>query len=158
MLSVRYIHIVIPLIFLTTCTSAEKTKNAKQKWDVLTSGALCDITNPRQVLIKNQSDFGKLWQESFSFTSIESKPVVDFTTKWVIAAYLGKVTSGGHTIEVKDISSNENTYRVILKHNKPGSGCVTTAAIEYPFIFVSIDHLPIDKASFTTTTEQYKCE
>ena len=168
MISAKTMCLLFSNFLLVSCTSIDNTKskeglsvvtNSIQKWEVLASGMQCDITSPKQVLIKNQADFNKLWQETFSRTGIESvKPVVDFTSKWVLAAYIGKGNSGGHSIGIKEINGADNTIIIILKHLKPGSGCATAAVIAHPYTFVSVEHFLVDKTEFKVVQEEYKCE
>ena len=164
MLSLKCIWVFLSYFLLAACSSADKTKNegglstanTTQKWKVLASGTLCDIRNPKQVLIKKQTDFDKLWQETFANNSGEiQKPIIDFTTEWVIAAYLGKVNSGGHSIEIK---KENNVNKIVVTHHKPGRGCATATVIQYPYTFVSTEHFLLDKAEFKIVLEEYKCE
>jgi hypothetical protein len=156
--------LAILFFVLTSCSSrnnsgSDNSSINNQEWKLLLSERQCAITAPKQVLIKNQSDFDKLWQETFEgIGQRPQKPVVNFSEKWIIACYLGEVNTGGHEISIEKIQTDKNLTTVIIKHVKPGVGCMTTMAIEYPFIMVAVSQFSPHKVEFKTVIEERKCE
>ena len=149
---------------LAACSSTGspgKDNNAKnaQDWKVLISERQCAVSVPREELIKTQADFDRIWEQTFKDTDYRpEKPVVNFSEKWIIASYLGEVNTGGHEIELKEIKTGKDLTTIIVKHIKPGPGCMNSMAIEYPFIMVAVSHFSPDKVEFKTLSEEQKCE
>ena len=138
----------------TSTKKEEPTTNPSTGWQVIAKGNQSAIQEARQVVIKSQAEFDKLWKEAFEgVTMTDPKPTVNFNEKWVVVGFLGAVSSGGHSIDVQEVKEDLITF----KHVKPGRGCMSSMAIEYPFVMASIDQ-KIDKAGFKTVTEEKHCE
>jgi hypothetical protein len=143
-------------------TNNEKLKDTMQvslKWDVVAKGTQCAVQASKQLFVKNQADFDQLWKKSFEgIDIITEKPTINFAEKWVIAAFTGRVNTGGYDIEIKEIKATETEKMVFIKNIKPGTGCMTTAAEESPFLFATIAHFSTGNIGFTIINEEKKCE
>jgi len=159
--------LMLSFIQLSACSSSENSKknneqvvsSTTQSWQVVAKGNQCAIQESRQVLIKSEADFDKLWKETFNGVYMpDPKPAIDFSKKWVVAAFLGTVNTGGHSIEIKEIKQEGTTATVTLKHTKPGAGCMSSMAIEFPFVMATVNQLSSDKTEFKIIVEEKKCE
>jgi len=72
-------------------------------------------------------------------------PDVDFSTKMVLAVVMGERTSGGYSIDIKEILVKGGALTVVVKSRSPAPGEIVTLALTNPYDIVSIDRteLPI---------------
>ena len=80
------------------------------------------------VLVKNESDWDKVWiQAKGKIDPLPSKPTVDFSKQYVIAAFMGERPSSGFRIEISAIEKRANILDVyIKKYETPGMLTVVT--------------------------------
>lgn len=134
----------------------EKEVTTPATWQVVAKGNQSSIQEARNVIIKSQAEFDKLWKEAFEGVHMtDGKPTINFNEKWVVAAFLGMVNTGGHELDIKDIAADGT---ITLKHIKPGTGCMSSMAIEFPYVIATVNHLSSAKQGFKTVTEEKKCE
>ena len=139
--------------------TAKDNMPANYKWDIVAKGTHCAVQSFKQVLVKNQAEFDELWKKSFEgIDIITEKPSINFNEKWVIAAFMGRVNTGGHDIEIKEIKDSDAGKMVFIKNTRPGAGCMTTTAEESPFLIATIDHLSSGNIGFTIIYEEKKCD
>lgn len=140
-----------------TISTNNPTKPVQQ--EVIATGTQCAIEKSRQVIVKTQAEFDKLWKEAFAGIDMApEKPQVNFSEKWVVGLFLGMMSSGGHSVELKEIKVDNGMATLMVKHIKPGAGCISSMAIEYPYLIASITQLGDTKTEFKTMTEEKKCE
>ena len=129
------------------------------KSEILQKGNQCAILKERQLLITNAQEFEKIWGETFSGVDMApQKPEVDFSKSWVVAAYLGEMNKGGFDVNVDSVALDNNLLIITIKHIKPGANCISTMAIEYPYVFARIDLQKTDKAKFRIVSEIKDCD
>lgn len=132
---------------------------AAPAWEELVSETQCAIDKPRQVLIRTDAELDRTWKESQSGIDIGlSKPKVDFSRKWVIAGFLGMVSTSGHKLEIQSVEAGPSVTVIVLRHTRPGPGCMTAQVIEFPCFFASIDHFSPATVEFKTVLVDTKCE
>jgi len=162
----QYLLIFIAgLLQIASCDSAEKSKSqtkpdsAKNNWTVLLTGQQCEIEEGKNIIIKSQTDFDNLWNEMHSDRPDQpEKPKVDFQSKWVIACFLGNVSSAGHSIEMKSVTNETDETIIYLLHKRPGSDCISAQVIESPYLLVSIDQFKPDAVEFRVEVLDENCE
>ena len=71
-------------------------------------------------------------------------PAVDFGTRMVIVAALGRQTTGGYSITIGGATRESELIVVKIVQQSPGSGCATTAGFTEP---VDIAVVPTDDRS-----------
>ena len=145
---------------LSTADNTNKqTPSSVQELKVIASGTQCAVEKAKQVVVKTQAEFDKLWKETFSGVDMApEKPAVNFAEKWVVAAYLGMVSNGGHSIAVTEVKTESGSSVIMLKHTKPGQGCMNSMAIEFPFVLATVNQFSGDKSEFKTMVEEKKCD
>lgn len=139
--------------------TASVMKDSTIKWDIVAKGTQCAVREPGQGLIMSQATFDSLWNKSFKGTDIPvEKPVIDFKNKWVIFAFKGFVSNGGHNVDIKSISQATDEISVVISHVKPGKGCMSSMAEEYPYVIATINPVSGKKFNFKVEEEEKVCE
>ena len=139
---------------------AAKSNMGKSKieWAVLDKGSQCALETRQQTILKSAKEFDEAWANAFMGVDMApKKPTVDFSKDWVILASLGMINTGGHQLDIADVSEADGATVIALKHRKPKQGCMTTMSVEFPYIFARVAHFAAP-AKFTTTDEEYSCE
>ena len=156
---------LVGFLQVTSCTSSEENKSqtneslAKDSWTVLLSGQQCGIEVAKNVLVKTQTDFDKLWNDFKTDQPDQpDKPKVDFQSKWVIASFLGNVSSAGHSIEIKSVTNEKDETIIYMLHKRPGPDCISAQVIESPYLLVSIDQFKPDAVKFRIDILDEKCD
>lgn len=160
----HYLLLFVVLLEMTTCTTVEERSqpnnaSVENNWSPLLTGQDCGIEESRNLVVKSQDAFDTLWKEMQADRPDQpQKPRVDFSTHWVIACFLGNVSSAGHSIAIKAVTKQSNQTLIELIHKKPGAGCLTAQVIESPFLLAAIEHYRPETTKFTTTVVETNCE
>jgi len=157
---------IVCLLLLSFCSDVGRSNNPNPgmskgtlEWQILVSETQCSIDKPRQMLIKSEEEFDKIWKESQSGIEMgPAKPKVDFSKQWVIAGFLGWVKSSGYKLEIKSVETGSAATVITLLQKRPGPGCMNAQVIEFPYFFASINHFSPETVQFKTVTEDVKCE
>ncbi len=152
-------------LFQVSCSSTGNNKaNEKTamdvniKWEVVAKGTQCATKEAKQVIIKDQVAYDAFWASSIENNDIPiEKPAINFSEKWVIAAFKGNVSNGGHDVEIKKIVQKDKNTIITIKHIKPGQGCMSSMAEESPFLIATINHLTTDQIKFEIVQEDKIC-
>ncbi len=138
--------------------SSENLKKADMNWSVITAGNQCGIEEPKQVIIQTQEAFDSLWQSCFqNMPAPIAKPTIDFSKEWVMAYFQGYTKSGGHNLTIDSITPSEIGAKVAITHKKPGKNCVSTMAVEFPYVLARIEHFKPIKAEYKVTEKEVDC-
>jgi hypothetical protein len=158
------IVIAISFLFAACIYNVDAKNPAKsQAWELLLQERHCAIYEPKNVVVKSQSEFDALWEQSlkgvdFGPLKPTLKPQVDFAKKWVIACFLGTVNTGGHLLEIQSIQAGSASTLITIVHKRPGANCVTPQVIESPYFIAAVDHFVPEKAEFKIITKDLPCE
>jgi hypothetical protein len=163
-----FFQLVLCLIFINvSCVESNSQSSSNSntaqttndmKWSIIISDNQCGIEVAKNVVIKSQKEYDDLWKECFqNMPTVEKAPAVDFTKEWVIGVFLGTINKGGHKVTVDSISSSESMIKVSTIHTKPGSNCLTTMAIEFPFAIVRVENSVSKKVDFETKDKIEEC-
>jgi len=138
---------------------ANPNQETNQDWVVLATGNQCAVENSQQIVLKSEEAFNKFWEETFSgFDMPPTQASVDFNNRWVVAAFMGMQRKGGFSAEVISLTEKEQSTEILLQHLKPGPDCMSTMAIEFPFLIVSIKKPSSEEISFQVMEKVYTCE
>lgn len=149
------------------CSNAGKSgsspTNVKQdsteQWNIISKGTQCLIDETSNYLIKTTGDFEKEWTRAFDGMDMPpEKPEVDFTKSWVIAGYMGEKSNGGFQMDIDSIINKNDTLIITIKHIQPGVNCISSMAIEYPYMFTVIDKSSAVNTDFIIVTEIKDCK
>jgi hypothetical protein len=99
-----------------------------------------DYAFPRtELVIRTETEWETLWPTLESRRSPKSgAPTVDFNTETVVLASTGTQGSGGHSIEILEVSTSGTLLRVRVRTTSPGRDCATTAALVNPVVLARV--------------------
>ena len=97
-------------------------------FQAILAGAHSLVDTASVVLVKNERDWEKTWvQAKGKIDPLPSKPSVDFSRQYVIAAFMGERPSSGYHIEISNIEKKGGTLDVyVKKYETPGMLTVIT--------------------------------
>lgn len=102
-------------------------------------GSQSGIVEPRQVVIKDEVEWQRLWGEHQPpGQPARSLPGVDFTKEMVIFVAIGQRFSGGFTIEIEKVETSRGRLTIFVREAVPPSGAMVTQALTAPFEIVAI--------------------
>ncbi len=105
---------------------------------VVSKGAVSGIREPRQTVIKDQTEWEKFWTLHQPGQGTNRKPpVVDFTKEIIIALTLGQQRTGGYAIAVTGVEAAGDRLRISVKRSAPKPGMMVTQALTAPFCIVA---------------------
>ncbi|MCB0402822.1 MAG: protease complex subunit PrcB family protein [Flavobacteriales bacterium] len=116
-------------------------KQKKENLPVLeiASGNNSGFETPTMKVISTMEDLSQTWEIAYkNYLKKKEFPAVDLEEFDVILVALGERNSGGYSIQVESAVSIGNAVTVTVIETKPGSNCMTTEAITYPFQLVQI--------------------
>jgi hypothetical protein len=142
----------------TGSADQKKTENATAGWVILDKGTQCSINVSSQILIKTPDEFQSEWNRAFSGMGIKPQmPQVDFSKSWVVAAFMGEKNKGGFEVNMASLEEKSDSLVVTISHISPGPNCMSSMAIEYPYIFAEIALLPALKVEIRVKEEIRDC-
>jgi hypothetical protein len=62
---------------------------------------------------------------------------VDWATEMVVVYALGQRSTGGFDAVVERVLADDGVLRVFVREDRPGRGCVTSAALSNPYRLVA---------------------
>ena len=69
---------------------------------------------------------------------------------------MGEQTTGGYSLEIKDVNKVEDKTEVIVKENKPGKNSVVTDALTTPTIMIEFPEMQKNIVIKNTAGEEFK--
>jgi uncharacterized membrane protein len=132
------------LLFIVNL-AAEDCAPESKPWREVASGSQSNIQESTRQVIQTEEEWLKWWEKHNTVemgidgkTAPMSPPVVDFEKETVLAATLGKRSTGGHTIRFTDIRRQDDLVTATLQIKSPGSDDLVTMALTSPFAFIAI--------------------
>ena len=133
------IFISILFLFASCNGSKNKVTVSNVKFDSLAHDYYCSIDEKKQVVVKNDAEYRKIWDEVYmNLDQMPRIPDVDFEKYTVVAVFMGIQKSGGFDIKITNISGNDEKLIVDVTETSPGVNCMVTDAITKPYEFVKI--------------------
>ena len=142
------------------CKSQQSTEEKTSiNFSQISSGTACGIEKAQNLLIRDQETFNNLWEQYGSNQLPPPKvPVIDFSTKYIIAVFMGTKPNGGYRIKITDMKKVGSLLQVNAVQIKPGPSCMSTMALTQPFQMVSIDKMEISDAAFNMSEQVDPCK
>jgi hypothetical protein len=103
-----------------------------------------NIKGARRLVIRDPATWAQFWSE----LGAGVRPEVDFRHDLVIAVASGERSSGGHDIEVRQVTRADGQLRIAVMETSPSTGCVTTAAMTQPVDVVMVPAAGVTGWSF----------
>lgn len=102
-------------------------------------GEASGIVGKRLQVVRDSDEFSTLWAEHVAvFAPMPAQPVVDFSTRMVVAVFSGRRPSGGYSATVTRIAEYEDFVDVVVELESPGDGCTTAAMVTHPHHMVTV--------------------
>jgi hypothetical protein len=102
------------------------------------------IKGSRRLVIRDPATWAQFWSE----LGAGVRPEVDFRHDLVIAVASGERSTGGHDIEVRQVTKAGGQLRISIMETSPSTGCVTTAAQTQPVDVVMVPAAGVTGWSF----------
>lgn len=103
-----------------------------------------NIRGARRLVIRDPATWARFWSE----LGAGVRPEVDFRSDLVIAVASGERATGGHDIEVRQVTRAGSQLRIDVLETTPSSGCVTTQALTQPVDVVMVPAAGVTGWSF----------
>jgi hypothetical protein len=141
-----------------TLKEGKKNTGSQRNFEVIEKGTQSAVKTERQLLITSKEEFAKIWEENFSAVYMPPKiPEIDFSKNMIVAAWLGEKNTGGFDIEIQSVTTENNVLVITFRHIQPGKTCMSSMALEYPFLFAVTEKFPVEKSSFHIIKEIREC-
>ncbi len=98
-------------------------------------GTLSGIERARQVAVRAETEWRTLWSEH---APEQQPPRVDFTTRTVIAVFLGSRNSAGFDVEITGVDRQGNGLTVRYRETRPDPSQMVAQIITAPFHIISV--------------------
>ena len=118
----------LPIQFLGLFSAGAKEVKIEREW----RGNCIAIVAPKDLVIKDRENWGKLWKEMG-----QNAPAVDFDKFTALACFMGRRNTGGYSIKISSVVELANGLQANIEKRHPGRGPVTMA-ITGPYHIVLI--------------------
>lgn len=106
------------------------------KYEEIARGINCGINTEKNYVIKNNGEWKAFWAElNKNQSSIKPQPIINFDEDMIIAITLGQKNTGGYSIQIDNLISNNRDLAVSAIKAEPNGGIVTQA-ITQPYVVV----------------------
>lgn len=107
--------------------------------EVLYSSPLSGFDQPRRFAVRERAAWFELWaQMTANLAPSPDPPSVDFTRQTVLVAAMGNRSSGGYSIAIPDVGTEDSRLFAVVESMSPGLGCTTTQSLTAPVAAVSV--------------------
>ena len=86
---------------------------------------------------------------------ISGEEIVEYKGNYYLFIKMGKHSTGGYSIELRDIKVSGKDVTITVNERHPGETCTVTDALTYPYLVVKFNKKPNYK--FKRNIETYKC-
>ncbi len=104
----------------------------------LVRGTMSQMTRPAHVVVRDEFGWKALWR---AHAGEDPSPPVDFSTRMVVAVFMGTKPTGGYSIEVTSARRETGTIVVSYTEKTPAAGAMLAQVLTAPFHIVT---LPLD--------------
>jgi protease stability complex PrcB-like protein len=133
-------YLTLLSILIVACSSQSTNNSSKSlPFQTLEHSQNSAITGPRQLVIRDSSNWQSLWREhTANIQPHPAIPNVDFNQHMVIGVFLGERPNLCYQVTIESIEKYSNKKIIVgYKETKP-SGGVCAQAIAYPVHLVSV--------------------
>jgi hypothetical protein len=121
--------VAVLLCFAATSAALEQVPPAELVTTVA-QGAMSNIEEPRQVVVRTAAEWQALWKEH---DAQNAAPVVDFTQSIVVAVFLGTRPTAGFAVEIAAVKTAGGRAVVEYRERRPARGALAAQVITAPF-------------------------
>lgn len=110
---------------------------------------------PADLVARRNFEFQAIWSLHAPGTTA---PAVDFSQYDVYCTFMGKLSSGGVTTEIGNVTSFGNNIEVIIDLHVPGINCNVITVITNPFHIVKVPKQPNIPVRFIYNVHAKSCQ
>jgi hypothetical protein len=103
--------------------------------ETIARDSMSGVDQPRQAVARNNDEWSALWQQHAGRKPL---PKVDFTTRTVVAVFLGSRPSAGYSVEVVRTRQDGKTLIVEWREVAPAADSLVAQVLTSPAALVSI--------------------
>ena len=103
--------------------------------NIVAQGAMSNIEEPRQAVVRTAAEWQALWQQH---DPGGTPPAVDFTQSMVVAIFLGSRPTTGFAVEIRAMKTDGNATVVEYIERQPPPDGIVAEVITSPFQAVRI--------------------
>lgn len=122
---------------LLSCASGPAHGDSSSRrpvFETVARGSQSGVLNQREVLIESEYAFDRLWREIHAGRSpLPRKPSIEFETVQIAAVFAGEKPSGGYSIEITALQTEEEHLTVYFREQGPAPGDIVTQALTHPY-------------------------
>jgi hypothetical protein len=122
--------IVLSLILVTAMQAA-----APSPVHVISREMMSMVEEPKQTVARSAAEWDSLWRQH---AGDKPAPAVDFTTRTVVAIFLGTRSSAGYSADVTGVRPGDGGVIVEWQERRPEKGQVAAQVLTSPAVIVSI--------------------
>ncbi len=126
------------------------------EFDAIEKGFFSGITERKNVVIRTQDQWAKLWNKHTS-TRIPhpEAPVIALTENIILAVFMGEKASGGFAVEITRVEKCGDELVVFFSEVEPSPDAVVTAVLTQPYHIIKIEKIGL-QIKFKKSEEERK--
>jgi hypothetical protein len=111
-------------------------------------GDQSNIDQPRQVVVRNDAEWRKLWQQHAPDRPL---PAVDFSKESVVAIFMGSRPTAGYSVTILSTTEGGGALIVRYRETRPAPGAITAQILTFPYHIVAIPKSTAPNVKFEKT-------
>lgn len=105
----------------------------------LDRGAQSNVREGRQVVVRTDSEWARLWQEH---AGERQRPAVNFATDMVLGVFMGNRPTAGYRVEILSATPRDGTLVVRYQELTPGRDAMTAQILTAAYQLVAVPSRP----------------
>ena len=109
-------------------------------WEVMARGNQAQgFDGPSYQMVANEAQLLELWNRAHSAQlTVPTAPRVDFQRETVVALFVGRKSTGGYSVDVRQVSEENGELYIDVAFSSPAPGAITTQALTSPWVMVRV--------------------
>jgi hypothetical protein len=127
-------------------------------YEILRSALYSRVYMQTGAIARNPAQLQRLWIEAFGgLNEDDGPPEVDFTSKMIVALFLGSRAAPGYYIRVDRLRVHQGRLEIWYTeiHRVAGPGCATLPVTTSPFVVLKVERVDLPAIYFYDTGEEY---
>jgi hypothetical protein len=122
-------------LLLCAMASAAMGQNSPAELVTVAQGAMSNIEEPRQAVVRTAAEWQALWKEH---DAQRAAPPLDFTQSIVVAVFLGTRPTSGFAVEIAAVRTEGNRVVVEYREQRPPRDALLAQVLTSPFHIVRL--------------------
>lgn len=107
-------------------------------WSTFRTGITCNVQQSSVRVIDSQNDFLNYWRSAMGQSADTAPKNVDWTKDRLVAVHLGQRTSGGYTVEVRNVEKSGTVGVLRVIEHTPMDGQWVSQSVTSPFVIIRV--------------------